>query len=55
MKAYPENPPADTMFMAAMAMGLPWKMVEDFQNVVKKKILNFDTHFKNLYLARKWV
>ncbi len=31
MKAYPPpNPPANTMFMAAMAMVLPWKIVEDF-------------------------
>ncbi len=26
------------MFMAAMAMALPWKIVEDFQSFVKKKI-----------------
>jgi hypothetical protein len=28
-------------------------MVEDFQSFIK--IRNFDPHFKNLYLARKWV
>jgi hypothetical protein len=41
------------MFMAAMAMVLPRKIAEDFQRFVK--IRNFDPHFKNLYLARKWV
>ncbi len=35
MKAYPENPPVDTIFMAAMAMVFPWKIVEDFQSFVK--------------------
>jgi hypothetical protein len=35
MKAYPQKPPVDTMFMAAMAMVLPWKIVEDFQSFVK--------------------
>jgi hypothetical protein len=30
-----EKPPADTMFMAAMAMVLPSKIVEDFQSFVK--------------------
>jgi hypothetical protein len=53
MKAYPENPPADTMFMAAMAMVLPLKIVEDFQSFVKKKIRHFEPHFKSLYLAKK--
>jgi hypothetical protein len=52
-KLTPENPPVDTMFMAAMAMVLPWKIVEDFQSFVK--IRNFDPHFKNLYLAIKRV
>jgi hypothetical protein len=33
----PENPPADTIFMAAMAMVLPEKIVEDFQSFVYKK------------------
>jgi hypothetical protein len=42
------------MFMAAMAMVLPRKIVEDFESFVKK-IRNFTPHFKNLYLARKWV
>jgi hypothetical protein len=37
MKVYPWKPPADIMFMAAMAMVLPWKIVEDFQSFVKKK------------------
>jgi hypothetical protein len=32
------------MFMAAMVMVLPWKIVEDFQSFVKKK--NFDPHLK---------
>jgi hypothetical protein len=32
----PKNPPTDTMFMAAMAMVLPWKIAEDFQSYVKK-------------------
>ncbi len=52
-KLTPENPPADTMFMAAMAMVLPCKIVEDFQSSVKMQ--NFDPHFENLYYARKWV
>ncbi len=34
-KLTPENPPADTMLMAAMAMILPWKTVEDFRSFVK--------------------
>jgi hypothetical protein len=34
-KLTPENPHADTMFMAAMAIVLPWKIVEDFQSFVK--------------------
>jgi hypothetical protein len=51
MKGYPRNPPADTMFMAAVAMVLPRKIAEDFQSFVKK---NFDPLFKNLYLATKW-
>ncbi len=33
-KLTPDKPPADTMFMAAMAMVLPWKIVEDFQSFV---------------------
>ncbi len=37
MEAYPQKPPVDTMFMAAMAMVLPWKIVKDFQSFVKKK------------------
>ncbi len=44
MKAYPQNPPADTMFTAAMAMVLPWKIAQDFQSFVK--IRNFDPHLK---------
>jgi hypothetical protein len=36
-KLTPENPPADTMFMAAMAMLLPWKIIEDIQSFEKKK------------------
>ncbi len=52
-KLNPENPPADTMFMAAMGMVRPWKIAEDFESF--RKIRNFDPHFKNLYLARKWV
>jgi hypothetical protein len=56
MKAYFQKPPADTMFMAAMAMVLPLKIVEDFQRFVKKKYESFTlAHFKNLYLARTWV
>ncbi len=31
-KLTPENPLADTMFMAAMAMVLPWKIVENFKS-----------------------
>jgi hypothetical protein len=47
MKAYPRNPPVDTMFMAVMAMVLPLKIVEDFQSFVKKKkIQNVDPHFR---------
>jgi hypothetical protein len=34
-KLTPENPPADTMFIAAMAVVLPWKIVEDIQSFVK--------------------
>jgi hypothetical protein len=34
-KLTPENPSADTMFMAAMAMVLSGKIVEDFQSFVK--------------------
>ncbi len=34
-KHTPEKHPADTMFMAAMAMVRPWKIVEDFQSFVK--------------------
>ncbi len=34
-----ENPLLDTMFMAAMAMVLPWKIVEEFQSFVKKETL----------------
>jgi hypothetical protein len=34
-KLTPKTPPADTMFMAAMAMVLPWRIVEDFQSYVK--------------------
>ncbi len=41
------------MFMVAMAMVLPWKIFEDFQSFVKTQ--NFNPHFKNLYLARKWI
>jgi hypothetical protein len=42
-KLTPENPHADTMFMAAMAIVLPWKIVEDFQSLKKnmKLILTF--------------
>jgi hypothetical protein len=36
MKACPRKPPADTMFMAPMAMVLSWKIVKDFQSCVKK-------------------
>ncbi len=32
----------------------PVKIVEDFESFCKKK-QNFDPHFKNLYLARKWI
>ncbi len=52
MKAYPQNPPSNIMFMPAGATVLPWKIVEDFQSFVKK-IQNFDPHFKNLYLSKK--
>ncbi len=34
-KRTPENPPVDTMYMAAMAIVIPWKIVEDFQSFVK--------------------
>ncbi len=34
-KLTPKNSPADTTFMAAMAMALPWKLVEDFQSFLK--------------------
>jgi hypothetical protein len=54
MKAYPRKSPADTMFMAAW----PWFSREKLLKIFKvslKRIQNFDPHFKNLYLARKWV
>ncbi len=35
LKFTPKKPPAHTMFMAAMARVLPWKIVEDFQSFVK--------------------
>ncbi len=38
-KLNPKNPAADTMFMAAVAMVLPWKIPEDFQGFVKYKTL----------------
>ncbi len=31
------------MFMAAMAMVLPWKILEDFQSFVKKKKKKYET------------
>jgi hypothetical protein len=34
------------MFMAAMAMVLPWKIVEDFHSFLKWQ--NFDSHFKDV-------
>ncbi len=34
-KLTPKNPRADTRFMAAMAIVLPWKIAEDFQSFVK--------------------
>jgi hypothetical protein len=34
-KLTPENPPVDTMSMAAIAMVLLWKIAEDFQSFVK--------------------
>jgi hypothetical protein len=37
MKAYPQTPRTDTMFMTAMAMVLPWKIVEVFRSFVIKK------------------
>jgi hypothetical protein len=40
------------MFMAAMDMVLPWKIVEDFQSFIKYKTLPFTS---KIYLARKWV
>jgi hypothetical protein len=53
-KLTPENPTAETMFMAAIAMVLPWKIVEDYQSFVKN-IQNFNPYFEILYLVRKWV
>jgi hypothetical protein len=35
MKAYPRKPPAGTMFMAAMAMVHPLKIVKDFRSFAK--------------------
>jgi hypothetical protein len=35
--------------------GSPVKNCWRFSRFCKKKIQNFDPHFKNLYLARKWV
>jgi hypothetical protein len=32
---YKGEPLSETMFMAAMAVVLPWKIVEDFQSFVK--------------------
>jgi hypothetical protein len=34
-KLSPENSPADTMFMAAMVMVVPRKIIEDFQSFLK--------------------
>ncbi len=34
-KLTPKNPTAETMFMAAVALVLPWKIVEDLQSFVK--------------------
>jgi hypothetical protein len=34
MKNYPRKPPVDTMLMAAMAMVLLYKIVEEFQSFV---------------------
>ncbi len=34
-KLTPTSPPADTMFMAAMAMVLPWKIIENFQSFIR--------------------
>ncbi len=45
-KLTPENPPADTMFMAAMAMVSLWKIVKDFQSFVKKKYKTLTLIFK---------
>jgi hypothetical protein len=39
MKAHLGKPPADTMFMAAMAMVLPRKIAEDIQSFVKNTTL----------------
>jgi hypothetical protein len=64
MKAYRRKPPADTMFMVAMAMVLE-DLIYFYLDLIftlrfskfceKRKIRNFDPHFKNWYLARKWV
>ncbi len=51
---YKGEPLSETMFMAAMAVVLPWKIVEDFQSFVKNTKL-WPPFFLNLYLARKWV
>jgi hypothetical protein len=63
-KLTPENPPADTMFMAAMAMVLPWKIVENFQSFVKKNYETFtltlkicilqDNGFKRAHIGLVW-
>ncbi len=58
-KLTPENPPADAMFMAAMAMVFPCNIVEDFQSFVKntklwpslKKSILQENGFKELTLV----
>jgi hypothetical protein len=54
MKAYPRKPLCGHHLHGRHGHGSSVKNAEDFQSFVKK-IRNFDPHFKNLYLARKWV
>jgi hypothetical protein len=51
----PPITPCNTMFMTAMAMVLPWKIVEDYQSFVKNNTKLWPSLKKKKYLVRKWV
>jgi hypothetical protein len=58
MKAYSLQTPKTPLRTPCSWPPWPWfsreKSLKIFK-VIVKKILNFDPHFENLYLARKWV